>query len=214
MVQRIAEEYAKGRLLLILTTNLDQGRSVVWDIGAIATSNQPGARQLIVDVLLASAAIPGIFPPVMINVAVDGKPYQEMHVDGGATAQSFLYPPSFSLKAKLKELGITNGKREAYIIRNGRLYRPEENVERQTLKIAQQAISTTIASSGVNDLYRMYLTTQRDTVGFNLAYVEGDYALPYKGPFDREYMNALYAHGFEVGKGGKEWHKLPPGYQE
>ena len=214
MVQRIAEEYAKGRLLLILTTNLDQGRSVVWDIGAIATSNQPGARQLIVDVLLASAAIPGIFPPVMINVAVDGKPYQEMHVDGGATAQSFLYPPSFSLKAKLKELGITNGKREAYIIRNGRLYRPEENVERQTLKIAQQAISTTIASSGVNDLYRMYLTTQRDTVGFNLAYVEGDYLLPYKGPFDREYMNALYAHGFEVGKGGKEWHKLPPGYQE
>jgi hypothetical protein len=214
MVQRIAEEYAKGRLLLILTTNLDQGRSVVWDIGAIATSNEPGARQLIVDVLLASAAIPGIFPPVMINVAVDGKPYQEMHVDGGATAQSFLYPPSFSLKAKLKELGITNGKREAYIIRNGRLYRPEENVERQTLKIAQQAISTTIASSGVNDLYRMYLTTQRDTVGFNLAYVEGDYTLPYKGPFDREYMNALYAHGFEVGKGGQEWHKLPPGYQE
>ena len=41
MVQRIAEEYAKGRILLILTTNLDQGRSVVWDIGAIATSNQP-----------------------------------------------------------------------------------------------------------------------------------------------------------------------------
>jgi Patatin-like phospholipase len=164
MVQRIAEEYAKGRLLLILTTNLDQGRSVIWDIGAIATSNQPGARQLIVDVLLASAAIPGLFPPVMINVSVDGKQYQEMHVDGGATAQSFLYPPSFSLKAKLKELGIKNGRREAYIIRNGRLYRPEENVERQTLKIAQQAISTTIASSGVNDLYRMYLTTQRDSL--------------------------------------------------
>jgi hypothetical protein len=82
------------------------------------------------------------------------------------------------------------------------------------LKIAQQAISTTIASSGVNDLYRMYLTTQRDSVGFNLAYVEGDYTLPYKGPFDREYMNALYAHGFEMGKSGQEWHKLPPGYQE
>jgi predicted acylesterase/phospholipase RssA len=214
MVQRIGEEYAKGRILLILTTNLDQGRSVIWNIGAIATSNQPGARQLIVDVLLASAAIPGLFPPVMIGVTVDGKQYQEMHVDGGAVAQAFLYPPSFNLKAKMKELGITNAKRSAYIIRNGRLYRPEENVERQTLKIAQQAISTMTASSGVNDLYRMYLTTQRDGVGFNLAYIEADYRQPYKGPFDKTYMNALYAHGYEVGLSGHEWHKTPPGYQQ
>ena len=65
----------------------------------------------------------------------------------------------------MKELGVKDFKAVAYIIRNGRLYRPEEKVERQTLKIAQQAIST----SGVNDLYRMYLTTKRDGVQFNLA---------------------------------------------
>jgi len=53
MVQRIAEEYAKGRLLFILTTNLDQGRPVIWNIGAIAASNNPKARDLILDVLLA-----------------------------------------------------------------------------------------------------------------------------------------------------------------
>jgi predicted acylesterase/phospholipase RssA len=213
MVQRIAEEYGKGRLLLILTTNLDQGRSVVWNIGAIAASNHPHARDLIVDVLVASAAIPGLFPPVMINVAVDGKQYQEMHVDGGAVAQAFLYPPSFSLKAKMKEWGIKLAP-VAYIIRNGRLYRPEENVERQTLKIAQQAISTMTASSGVNDLYRMYLTTKRDGVAFNMAYIGDDFRVPYKGPFEKDYMNALYEYGFEVGRRGKQWNSAPPGYLE
>jgi predicted patatin/cPLA2 family phospholipase len=214
MVQRIAEEYGKGRVLLILTTNLDQGRSVIWNIGAIAESGHPRSRELIVDVLLASAAIPGLFPPVMIGITVDGRDYQEMHVDGGAIAQAFLYPPSFNLKAKIKELGVKDAHPAAYVIRNARLYRPEENVERQTLKIAQQAISTMTASSGVNDLYRMYLTSKRDGVAFNIAYIDEDFRVPYKGPFDRDYMNALFAYGYQVGLGGHEWHGTPPGYQE
>ena len=86
MVQRLAEEYERGRILLILTTNLDQGRSVIWNIGAIAASGHPRSRELIVDILLASAAVPGVFPPVMIPMTVDGRDYQEMHVDGGAIA--------------------------------------------------------------------------------------------------------------------------------
>lgn len=214
MVQRIAEEYDKGRLLLILTTNLDQGRSVIWNIGAIAASGHPRSRALIVDILLASAAIPGAFPPVMLNVAINGKEYQEMHVDGGAVAQAFLYPPTFKLKAKLKELGLKDAKPVAYIIRNGRLYRPEERVERQTLKIAQQAIQTMTASSGLNDLYRMYLTAKRDGVAFNLAYIDDNFSRPYKGPFDKEYMTALYQYGYEVGAAGYKWHTLPPGYSD
>jgi predicted acylesterase/phospholipase RssA len=214
MVQRLAEEYGKGRLLMILTTNLDQGRPIIWNIGAIAASGHPRSRELIVDVLLASAALPGLFPPVMIGVTIDGKDYQEMHVDGGAVAQAFLYPVSFNLRAKIKELKIKNAKPVAYIIRNARLYRPEENVERQTLKIAQQAISTMTASSGVNDLYRMYLTTKRDGVAFNLAYIDEDFQLPYKGPFDKTYMNALYDHGYKAGLAGYKWHKTPPGYAE
>jgi hypothetical protein len=82
------------------------------------------------------------------------------------------------------------------------------------LKIAQQAISTMTASSGVNDLYRMYLTTKRDGVKFNLAYIEDDFHLAYKGPFDKDYMNALYEHGYQVGIAGYKWHKTPPGYQD
>jgi len=213
MIERIAEEYGKGRLLLIMTTNLDQGRSVIWNIGAIAASGRPGTQDLIVDILRASAAIPGLFPPVMLDVTVDGKRYQEMHVDGGTVAQAFLYPPTLNLKRNSAHFGIER-KRVAYVLRNGRLFRPEEDIKRRTLSISTQAVSTMTATSGVNDWYRMYFTTKRDGVGFNLAYIDDDFTLPYKGPFDQGYMRALFEYGYNKGKAGYRWHKTPPGYQE
>jgi len=219
MIMRIAEEYQRGRLLLIMTTNLDQGRAVIWNIGAIAESGHPRTRELIVDILLASASLPGVFPPVMIDINIDGKRYQEMHVDGGAIAQAFLYPPSLSFK-KVKEILKADGlkyrdhKRIAYILRNGRLYTPEASVKRSTLAILTQTTTTMTAASGVNDTYRIYLTTKRDGVGFNLAYIDDDFTLPYKGPFDKGYMRALFDYGFQKGLAGYPWQTTPPGYQE
>lgn len=210
MVRRIAEEHDKGRLLLIGTTNLDQARSVIWNIGAIAKSRDPRARELIIEVLRASASIPGAFPPVMLDVTVNGKRYEEMHVDGGATTQMFLYPPSIRLKDV--ERTLPKHKDVAYIIRNGRLFRQEETVKRRTLSVASQAISTMIASNAVNDLYRIYLTLHRDKVAFNLAYLDDGFDVAYEGPFNTEYMNKLFAYGFEKGENGYVWQKKPPGY--
>jgi predicted patatin/cPLA2 family phospholipase len=218
MVQRIAEEYGKGRLLLILTTNLDQGRPVIWNIGAIAASNNPRAQDLIVDILLASASIPAVFPPVMLDVTVDGARHQEMHVDGGTIAQAFLYPPSISLRSAAARAGVdekalrVSRKRTAYVIRNGRFTRPEESVELQTIAIAKEALATMTASSGVNDTYRMYLLARRDGVDFNLASIGDDFNVAYKGPFNREYMQTLFAYGYQKGRAGYPWQKLPPGY--
>jgi hypothetical protein len=218
MVGKIAEEYRKGRLLFILTTNLDQGRPVIWNIGAIAASGNPNARQLIIDVLLASASIPAVFPPVMINATVDGQRYQEMHVDGGTIAQAFLYPPAFSLKRAAAHFGTDEKKlrsarkRVAYVIRNGRLSRLDESIKLQTFAIAKQAIATMIASSGVNDTYRMYLITQRDGIDFNLASIGDDFDAPYKGPFDKEYMRTVFEYGYKKGSAGYPWQKTPPGY--
>jgi predicted acylesterase/phospholipase RssA len=92
LLAAIAREYRKGRVLLIGTTNLDQQRPILWNIGAIAASGQPGALDLFRKILRASASIPGVFPPVMIDVEAGGHRYQEMHVDGGAVAQTFLLP--------------------------------------------------------------------------------------------------------------------------
>ena len=218
MIQRLAEEYSKGRLLFILTTNLDQGRPVIWNIGAIAASGNPRAPGLIVDVLLASASIPAVFPPVMLDVTVGGVQHQEMHVDGGTIAQAFLYPPSFSLRSAAARAGLNEKtvraarKRTGYVIRNGRLVRPEETVKLQTVAIAKEALSTMITSSGVNDTYRLFLLTRRDGIDFNLASIGDDFDVPYKGPFDKEYMQTLFAYGYQKGRGGYPWQKAPPGY--
>ncbi|HYC16243.1 MAG TPA: patatin-like phospholipase family protein [Pseudolabrys sp.] len=218
MIQKIAEEYSRGRLLFILTTNLDQGRPVIWNIGAIAASNNPKAQDLIIDVLLASASIPAVFPPVMLDVTIDGVRHQEMHVDGGTIAQAFLYPPSFSLRSAAARAGADekklrmSRKRSAYVIRNGRFTRAEESVRLQTIAIAKEALSTMIASSGVNDTYRMYLLARRDGVDFNLASIGDDFEVPYKGPFDREYMQSLFSYGYQKARAGYPWQKAPPGY--
>lgn len=213
MVDQIARKYAKGRLLFVATTNLDQGRPVLWNIGAIAESGRPEARDLIAKILRASAAIPGLFPPVMFNVEIDGKQYQEMHVDGGAVAQAFLYPSSLKLRLLDRKAKIAR-KRTAYIIRNGRPFNDEENVKRQTLSIAMQAVSVMTTSSGVNDTYRIYLTTRRDGVDFNLAFIGDDFTVPYKEPFDRTYMQALFEYGRQKGLVGYPWRKRPFGYSD
>ena len=218
MIRRIGEEYGKGRLLFILTTNLDQARPVIWNIGAIAASNNPKARELIIDVLLASTSIPVVFPPVMLDVTVDGQRHQEMHVDGGTIAQAFLYPPSISLRTGAARAGInektlrTERKRVAYVIRNGRFTRPEESVQLRTIAIAKEALSTMTASSGVNDTYRMFLLARRDGVSFNLASISDDFDVPYKGPFNEEYMRSLYDYGYRKARAGYPWQKAPPGY--
>jgi predicted patatin/cPLA2 family phospholipase len=207
MLDAIAAEYRKGRLLLIGTTNLDAQRPVIWNIGAIADSGNPGALHLVQQILRASAAIPGAFQPILIDVEVDGRKYQELHVDGGAIAQLFLYPPSL----QLGRVGIQR-ERRAYVIRNARLDPDYADTERRTISIAGRAISTMLASSGRNDVLRIYFTSRRDGVDYNLAYIGRDFDAPEKkGEFDQAFMRALYDYGYRQARAGLEWHKAPPG---
>ncbi len=211
VLQAIAAEHAKGRILLIGTTNLDARRPVLWNIGKIAASGSPNALDLVHHILLASAAIPAAFPPTMIDVEVDGKPYQEMHVDGGASAQVFVYPPSLHVAQISQQAGISR-ERRAYIIRNSRLDPDWADTKRQVLSIAGRAVSSLIQNQGVGDLYRIYTTTQRDGVDFNLAYVPPTFDVPLTEPFDRHYMQELFKLGYELARNGYSWTKTPPGY--
>jgi predicted patatin/cPLA2 family phospholipase len=212
VMQRVAQEYEKGRLLAIQTTDLDAGRPVFWNIGAIAASGRPGALNLIRHILLASAAIPAAFPPVLFNVEVDGKAYQELHVDGGAVSQSFLGPASLNPEKATQELGF-KGKIETYVVRNGKLKAEWSDVDRLTLSIAQKAVSVLTNYSGVGDLYKIYMIVKRAGGGFNLAYIGEDFDAKHPEDFDREYMRALYRYAFDKAKRGYPWDRAPPGFQ-
>ncbi|MGH8608631.1 MAG: patatin family protein, partial [Gammaproteobacteria bacterium] len=191
-------------------TDLDARQAVIWNMGKIAASGHPEALELFHKIMLASAAIPGTFPPVMIDVEADGKRYQEMHVDGGAMAQVFLYPPSIKVSDVSKREGIVR-QRHLYVIRNARLDPDWAEVERRTLTIAGRAISSLIQTQGIGDLYKIYALAQRDGIDYNLAYIPKTFDAPHKEAFDTEYMRKLFQTGYDLAVKGYSWEKTPPG---
>ncbi len=206
LLGEIAEQYTRGRLLLVGTTNLDSLEPVVWNMTAIAASKDADAIILFRKVLLASASIPGAFPPVMIDATVGGTHYQEMHVDGGTMAQVFAYPPSMSMA------GAPDRKRALYVLRNARLDADWMSVERRTLSIATRAIFSLTRTQGVGDLYRIYATSERDHVDFNLTFIPASFNTPHREEFDTAYMRALFEVGVNAAKSEAPWHKVPPGF--
>ncbi len=211
LLDAIAVEYARGRLLMVGTTNLDSREPVYWNMGAIAASTDPGALALFRKIILASAAIPGAFPPVMIDVTVNGQRYQEMHVDGGATRQVFMYPQTLHLAEVSKAEGAER-QRTLYIIRNARLDPDWASVDRRLLSIVNRSVSSLIQTQGMGDLNRIYLTSMRDHIDYNLAYIPSDFTAPKKSDFDVGYMRPLFERGRQLAEHGYPWRKYPPGY--
>jgi hypothetical protein len=211
MLADLAKAYDEGRLLLIGTADLDAQQGVIWNVGAIATSGHPRALDTVRRVLLASAAIPGAFPPTMFDVTLDGEKYQEMHVDGGTFAQAFLYPSGLT---RLRRARMAQGQfvvpAIAYVIRNGRLHSEWASTERSTMGIASRAISTMIIASGLNDVVRIYNLTHHDGIPFNLAYIGSDFTEKLPKPFDQAYMRALFDYGYQRARRGYDWAKTPP----
>jgi predicted acylesterase/phospholipase RssA len=209
MLDAVAAEYRKGRLLLIGTTDLDSRKGVIWNMGQIAASGAPQALDLFRKIMLASASIPGAFPPVLMDVEVNGKAHQEMHVDGGTVAQVFIYPPSFKLGEMARD---TQAQRErtVYIIRNARLDPQWTEVQRRTLSIIGRAISSLIQNQGRGDLVGIYYLSQRDGLDFNLAYIPPTFNEPHLEDFDMVYMRKLFNVGYEMAVAGYPWENAPP----
>jgi len=153
--------------------------------------------------------VPGVFPPVLIDVEAGGRHYQEMHVDGGAVAQTFLYPPQIGILVNLRQ-GPLARERHAYVIRCGRLDPEWASVDRRLLSITGRAIATMIHYSGYNDVLRIYATARRDGVDYNLAYIGPDFTVEHQESFDPVYMKALFDYGYQKAIHGYRWHKTPP----
>jgi hypothetical protein len=154
-------------------------RPIIWNTGAIAASGKPESHDLFRKILLASASVPGVFPPVMIDVEAGGQHYQVMHVDGGAGAQTFLVPAAIGQLANLRSKQYAR-QRTAYVIRNARLDPDWASVDRRQLSIAGRSINTMIHYSGYNGVVRIYFTSQRDGVDYKLGYIGPDFNISQK----------------------------------
>lgn len=212
MLGRIAHEYRNGRVLMIGTTNLDAQRQVIWNMGEIAVAATRGdleAAELFRDVLLASASLPGIFPPVHIKVRVGDQVFEEMHVDGGPTRQVFLAPAQFSLRT-FDKLYPQPPIRRVYVVRNGKLAPTYEAVKPNTLAISARSLFTVTKNQSVGDINQIYAMTERDGAEFRLASIPASFTAESTQPFDPVYMKALFEVGYRLGLQGSNWERTPP----
>jgi len=212
VIEAIAAEHKQGRRLFIGTVNLDASRAVIWSLGSIALSNYPRKIELIHDILRASAAIPIAFPPVIIPIEANGKPYDEMHVDGGTGSQVFVYPASIDWKIITQKLKV-QGKPKVFVMRNSFLDPDYQGIKREIFPIASRTIESLIRTQGIGDLYQIYALCERDGNDFNLAYIPSSFEEEPAEGFDPVYMTKLFDLGYHKGLKGYPWLKEPPGFK-
>lgn len=208
LLTAIAEEHAKGRRLMVVTTNLDSQRSVIWNMGAIASSGASNALDLFRDVLAASASVPAVFPPQMIDVTAADARFQEMHVDGSVVTPVFTLPQTLLLRdGKIR----TGGKANIYVVINGRLEPDFEVTKDNTLSIVERSFTTASRARSRATLTATYALARSNGMSFNLTYIDenGPKASAAKG-FDTAYMRALYQEGLEKGRTGTFWQHTVP----
>lgn len=210
---KIEEEYRKGRVLLIGTSDIDALRPVIWNIGRIASFKTEEALELIRKIIYASASIPVAFPPVPIEVESNGHKYQELHVDGGITSQVFLLPAQIDWQMIKESLNLKSDPK-LYIICNDRLDPTWQYTTTRLGDIALKSILSMIRTQTLGDLYRLYLQSEQNNYDYHYTYVPESFNEQSKELFDTEYMKKLFEVGYQIGLTQSGWQTTPPNFAQ
>lgn len=200
LLRAVAAEHAKGRRLYVATTSLDTQTQIVWDMGALASRDDVASRVLFVNVLIASASIPGAFPPVPLTYDHDGRQVSEIHVDGGTVA-NFLVAPEPLLLAD--NLGA-RGEGRIWVLVNGK---PEPKFQVATLspaRIAARSFDTMMKAITRSDLANTAQFARVNGMTMNVAMI-GPETEEDSLDFGRENMNRLFQAGRAAMQAGQAW---------
>jgi predicted patatin/cPLA2 family phospholipase len=208
IVDRIAVEHKKGRRLYIATTRLDSRKTVVWDIGAIACRGG-NARELILDLMIASCSIPGVLPPIPIRVLVDGEERVELHVDGGVTTNAFV--PAEVIEAAARPAAgqppVT-----LYVIVAGKMFAESARVNRWLFGVVEASGSALLSAGTRRDVANLYHMSRLAGCEFCMVALRQDFPVEDNGAgldFDPNSMAPLFVEGVKVGFAGPVWQSTP-----
>jgi len=203
LIDAVGRESRRGRMLLVQTTNLDNQDAIIWNLGEIAERGGEPARRLFRDVLVASASVPGVFPPVMLDVDADGQMMQEMHVDGGVTASFFVMPQIISLWGEDRLQQLSGG--NVYVIINGQLDNRLRATPLNTMPIVSRSFETNQMFQARSSLALTTEFTRRNRLNFRFTRIPRDY--DYKGPldFDGQAMRELFDFAEHQAETGQLW---------
>jgi hypothetical protein len=207
LVEAVGREYRTGRRLYIVTTNVDAQRTAIWDMGKIASSGDPGALDLFRNVMAASAAVPGVFSPVLIDVEAEGRHFAEMHVDGGVTANVMIVPEAILLSGT--PLFPPEARPKVYIIINGKLSPDFEVVRASTLPIVTRSFETSVRANTRSTLLASLQFAKSKNWEFNIASIDSDQPKSGALGFDAAYMGQLFDYGYQRGRSGVLFQSTP-----
>lgn len=206
MLAAVAKEHANGRRLFIMTTDLDAQRPYVWNMGAIASSGKSGSLELFRRIIIASASIPALFPPLYLEVEANGKQYTEMHVDGGVMGQVFLHLPPLNERSG----AIKNQNVRAYIIHNSKVIGEYTAMTPFILPILTRTVATLVRTQGIGDLYEIYEQAKEGNAQYRLAYVPDHLENDHEDMFDPEAMKKMFDAAYSMSVKGYPWRDRPP----
>src|ERR1700729_311926 len=202
LIQAVAREASTGRLLLVATTDVSTGEPVIWDLGSIAMNGGPGAKALFRDVLVASASVPGLFPPVVIRVQEQQALYDEVHVDG-TIAVPFFVPLAFV--EPTRDASAPSQGAAVYVIVDGRL-----SEQAAPIRLRARSILTRSVSTGLNHMLRTTLeltATDAELEGAQFKFAAIPVAYPQLHSFDfrTQSMRSLFQYGYRCAQAGRLW---------
>lgn len=215
MVKAIAEGEAVDRTLWIGTTNLDLGILYPWDLTTEArriTDNDPNEGHSLArfhDVLMASAAIPAVFPPVVID--------STLYVDGGTTSNILVDADLLRKEGPVETYrarypGARLPRFRFWVIINNKIGVDERIVQPTWLSITKASVATAIRSSTIGSLKQLEALTELQRcrgldVQFRYVCIPDDWRPPVDNPepFDARLMQSLLELGRRMGEKSNPW---------
>lgn len=192
--------YAEGRRLYVGTGEVLTNRVAVWDLGAIASSGRPDARDLIIKILTATACPPGVVQPIEIDVEVNGVHFKEMHCDAGNILQAFVRTPN----------GIPPGS-TFWVLSAGKYYRDPLTEEPRIMSLVAGAVSNSLYALFRADLMKLYGLCAATRSEFRLIALPQDFKVTASAfKFDPNELVRLYWTGYQMTAGGSPWRTTPP----
>ena len=205
LIRAVADQARQGRLLLVATTDIDKQESVIWNMGLIAEHGGPAARKLFAQVLVASASIPGVFPPVIIRVRGNGKTYDEMHVDGGTTLPFFVASNLVDiLPMHLPQLQGA----KVYVLVNGQLSTYPQTTPEKPMAVLSRSFSAALMHASRRALLLAAIFARHFGMHFQFSYLPMSY--PDQGALDFNFanMHRLFDYGMRCAESGRIWTTL------
>lgn len=208
ILAKIAAEHRKGRRLLVLTSNLDSQRAVIWNMGAIANSGRPDALKLFQDIVIASASLPGLYPAVLIKASAGGQVFEEMHSDGGSASQVLTIPEGWIADAN-NSAWPRRAKFNLYILVNNALMPEFSMTTNNTFVVMARASSSLIKAQTRNALLATYAYSKKTGIRFRMASIDAEVPYDMTNPFSTTYMRAVYHLGYEKMANNRLWKDRP-----